>query len=112
MGSKFGSSFLIQKALPIVMLNNSRLNIDKYLLQIHVSPVNKLCHCFKQHHRIQVNPIKQYAILMKTDSPEVVLPDIIEEEKVDNVDAIGICFCIFLYKSYCVTYIINILFYQ
>lgn len=52
------------------MLNNSRLNIDKYLLQFHVMPVGDLCPCFKQHYQIQVNPIRIHPRLLREDEPE------------------------------------------
>ena len=79
MGSKFGTSFLIQKAFPICLLNNSRLNMDKYLFQFHVMKINELCPCFKQHHKIIVNPVKIYTSLIAIDTPE---PEIVEEEEI------------------------------
>jgi hypothetical protein len=52
------------------LLNNSRINVDKYLIQFHVMKMNELCPCFKLHQSIIVNPIKNYPILNKYEEPE------------------------------------------
>lgn len=52
------------------LLNNSRINVDKYLLQFHVMKLNDLCPCFKLHQPIQVNPIRNYPRLNVYEDPE------------------------------------------
>lgn len=65
--SKFGTSFLMQKAFPICMMNNARVNLDKYLMSFHTMSMDHLCPCFKLHNRILIDPIKIYTELMAID---------------------------------------------